>query len=567
MFKKVPELLNKSQKLKVFLYFFFTLIVILFELLSLGIIIPLVASILNPEQSIKYLSILPIEIGSVNKDNIIIVIFVIFNILIISKNLILYLVKKYQVKFIADYQKFLQDELFNRYLFFPVSKLLNNNISIINRNVIDLSSEYVNNYLNPLLTIIADLVLLFFILIFLFLAEPFFTLSSIIVFSIFGISIFLITKKTLLLEGEKYKDNKSERIKTLNETFGAILEIKSFQREDKFYRNFKNITEILKNIQIKISILGFIPKLIFEIFAVLIITFFFLILFKNNLNLNDILPLIALFCYAIVRIVPIINKILNNAQRLKYSEPSFKEIYSVIKYSFIKSTHGEKFQKFDKEIELSNVSFEYIKNNILFENISIKVKKNDFIIITGASGSGKSTLLKIILGLFEPSKGDVLCDSNSIYLNINQWQKMISFVPQDVYILDDTFEKNITIGQEISEIDIKKYEKSVTFANLSKFVENLPRGKETILGDKGSKISGGQKQRIGLARAIYSDTEIIILDESTSSIDEKNELIILENLKELKKIGKTIIFVTHKKDLKKYCNEFYLLKDKLLVKK
>ena len=144
---------------------------------------------------------------------------------------------------------------------------------------------------------------------------------------------------------------------------------------------------------------------------------------------------------------------------------------------------------------------------------------------------------------------------------------MISFVPQDVYILDDTFEKNITIGQEISEIDIKKYEKSVTFANLSKFVENLPRGKETILGDKGSKISGGQKQRIGLARAIYSDTEIIILDESTSSIDEKNELIILENLKELKKIGKTIIFVTHKKDLKKYCNEFYLLKDKLLVKK
>ena len=187
-----------------------TVDLILFELLSLGIIIPLVASILNPEQSIKYLSILPIEISSVNKDNIIIVIFVIFNILIISKNLILYLVKKYQVKFIADYQKFLQDELFNRYLFFPVSKLLNNNISIINRNVIDLSSEYVNNYLNPLLTIIADLVLLFFILIFLFLAEPFFTLSSIIVFSIFGISIFLITKKTLSLEGERYKDNKSD---------------------------------------------------------------------------------------------------------------------------------------------------------------------------------------------------------------------------------------------------------------------------------------------------------------------------------------------------------------------
>ena len=270
MFKKVLQLLNKSQKFSIGLYFLFSLLIVVFELLSLGMIIPLVASILNPEDSLKYIDLIPMELNMINSDNVILYIFIIFNFLIIIKNIILYLVQKYQIKFIAGYQKSLQDELFQRYLFFPISKLLNNNISIINRNVIDLSSEYVNNYLNPLITILADLVLLFFILFFLFLAEPFITTSSIFIFSIFGALIFLINKKILLIEGERYKENKSERIKVLNQTFGAIFEIKTFKRENIFIENFNQITNILKNTQMKLTILGFIPKLIFEVFAILI---------------------------------------------------------------------------------------------------------------------------------------------------------------------------------------------------------------------------------------------------------------------------------------------------------
>ncbi len=567
MFEKVLQLLDKSQKLSISFYFLFSLIIVVFELLSLGMIIPLVASILNPVESLRYLDLFPIELNMINTDNVILYIFLIFNFLIILKNITLYLVQRYQIRFIAEYQKFLQDELFKRYLFSPISKLLNNNISIINRNVIDLSSEYVNNYLNPLITILADLVLLFFILVFLFYAEPVITMSSVLIFSVFGVIIFLINKKILLSEGEKYKENKSERIKAINQTFGAIFEIKTFNREKNFIENFNKITSILKSIQMKLSILGFIPKLIFEVFAIIIITLFFLIILRNSLNINEALPIVALFCYSIVKVVPIINKILVNSQRLKYTEPSFKEIFSVMRYTLIKRSDRVSVNSFKDKIELKNLSFEYLKGKKVLNNISIEIKKNDFVGITGDSGSGKSTLLKIILGLLEPTNGNILCDDKPIFQNLDEWQKLISFVPQDVYILDETFKKNITIGQKLTEINDEKYNSAIKFANLYEFVESLPNKEETTLGDKGAKISGGQKQRIGLARAIYSNSDVIVLDESTSSIDDTNELKILENLKQLKKLNKTIIFVTHKKNLEKFFDEFYYLKNNSLEKK
>mgnify|MGYP005632771507 FL=1 len=564
MLKKILFILDSKQKKKLIFFYLFSLLCIFLELLGLAIVIPLVETILNPNSVSKYLDYLPVKFFNITSDNLIYFVLIAFNILILLKNLLLFIAQKYQVRFISMYTQKLQVKLFKNYIYQPISNLMKNNIAIINRNVIDLSNDYTNTLLNPMITIFSDLALFVFILALLIFAQPLITIAGLTITLIIGFIIFLINKKVLFNNGEKYKLNKSEMIKSLNETFGAILEVKSFKKEKQFTEKFENFTNIIKDIKIKVSILGFVPKLLFEILGIFLISVFFLILSQKIENINEILPIVVLFVFAFTKIIPLVNKILTNAQRIKYSQPLLNEIYGVL-INFIKknNSYSQSFSFIDK-INMSNVDFEYVKNNLILKNINLTIKKNRFVVIMGASGSGKSTLLKLILGLLDPTKGKVLVDNQPVINNPNKWQEKINFVPQDVFILDDSLKNNITLEITEKQIDFDKLESAIDASNLRSFVNSLSAGYNTILGDKGSRISGGQKQRIGIARAMYANSEVIILDESTSSLDEKSQNEILTKLNQLK--NKTVIFITHDSKIKKYCDEIYLLKNNTLKK-
>ena len=564
MLKKILFILDSKQKKKLIFFYLFSLLSIFLELLGLAIVIPLVETILNPNSVSKYLDYLPVKFFNITSDNLIYFVLIAFNILILLKNLLLFIAQKYQVRFISMYTQKLQVKLFKNYIYQPISNLMKNNIATINRNVIDLSNDYTNTLLNPMITIFSDLALFVFILALLIFAQPLITIAGLTITLIIGFVIFLINKKVLFNNGEKYKLNKSEMIKSLNETFGAILEVKSFKKEKQFTEKFENFTNIIKDIKIKVSILGFVPKLLFEILGIFLISVFFLILSQKIENINEILPIVVLFVFAFTKIIPLVNKILTNAQRIKYSQPLLNEIYGVLIH-FIKknNSYSQSFSFIDK-INMSNVDFEYVKNNLILKNINLTIKKNRIVVIMGASGSGKSTLLKLILGLLDPTKGKVLVDNQPVINNPNKWQEKINFVPQDVFILDDSLKNNITLEITEKQIDFDKLESAIDASNLRSFVNSLSAGYNTILGDKGSRISGGQKQRIGIARAMYANSEVIILDESTSSIDEKSQNEILTKLNQLK--NKTVIFITHDSKIKKYCDEIYLLKNNTLKK-
>ena len=564
MLKKILFILDSKQKKKLIFFYLFSLLIIFLELLGLAIVIPLVETILNSNSVSKYLDYLPVKFFNITSDNLIFFALIAFNILILLKNLLLFIAQKYQVRFISMYTQKLQVKLFKNYIYQPISNLMKNNIATINRNVIDLSNDYTNSLLNPMITIFSDLALFVFILALLIFAQPLITIAGLTITLIIGFVIFLTNKKVLFNNGEKYKLNKSEMIKSLNETFGAILEVKSFKKEKQFTEKFENFTNIIKDIKIKVSILGFVPKLLFEILGIFLISVFFLILSQKIENINEILPIVVLFVFAFTKIIPLVNKILTNAQKIRYSQPLLDEIYGVLIH-FIKknNSYSQSFSFIDK-IDMSNVDFEYVKNNLILKNINLTIKKNRFVVIMGASGSGKSTLLKLILGLLDPTKGKVLVDNQPVINNPNKWQEKINFVPQDVFILDDSLKNNITLEITEKQIDFDKLESAIDASNLRSFVNSLSAGYNTILGDKGSRISGGQKQRIGIARAMYANSEVIILDESTSSIDEKSQNEILTKLKQLK--NKTVIFITHDSKIKKHCDEIYLLKNNTLKK-
>ena len=238
----------------------------------------------------------------------------------------------------------------------------------------------------------------------------------------------------------------------------------------------------------------------------------------------DIIQYLSIFAVASFRIVPGASRILSHFQLIKYIDPSVQLLvqeFDSTDNSFIKKKYQTNNNitslKFEKKINLTNLSFSYpTRKEFSLSKISMTINKGDFVGIIGETGSGKSTLINILIGLLKPSEGKVEIDQLNINSNLQGWYKKIGYIPQSVYLIDDTIRKNIAFGLKEDNIDDNLIKQAVKKASLDEFINNLSNGLETIVGEKGIRLSGGQQQRIGIARALYRDPEVLILDEATS---------------------------------------------------
>ena len=557
MINKILNIIEKRYKKKFLILILTLLIGIFLEMISIGMVLPLIATIIDPLNSVNIVKNFSFDLNflTISENNIIFYVLILLISIFIVKNITLFFLNKFQANNYAKFNEELQNKLFTKYINQPINYLMQVNTAFINRNVIDLSTQFTYQFLGSAILALIESIFLFGIITIMFIASPFVTLLGFIIVCIISLIIFLFNYKILLKAGEKNKFHLGERIKYLYEAFGGILEVKSFKKEEYFITNFSKQNRVLNNLQVKVNILQFAPKLLLETILVILLSFLIIFFAKNN-NIIDILPLLGLYVYSVIRILPSLNKILLNFQRLRYSLPVLNEIHFVI--NSLQKDHNNSSKKitFNNDIKLKDISYGFDKSKKILDNINFEVNKNFLIGLIGQSGSGKTTLLKIFMGLLKPNEGQFLVDGKSIYEFLNSWQNKISFVPQEVYILDDTLKRNIALGVDENLIDLEKLNNSIKSSNLEKFVNNLPNGINTVLGEKGSRISGGQRQRIGIARALYNQPEILVLDEATSSLDEKNEYEIFEELNSLKK-DITIIFASHRKTLKKYCDTLF----------
>ncbi|SVD55029.1 uncharacterized protein METZ01_LOCUS407883, partial [marine metagenome] len=272
---------------------------------------------------------------------------------------------------------------------------------------------------------------------------------------------------------------------------------------------------------------------------------------KGESSTKQVIPTLALFAAASFRLMPATNRILGCFVALKFAIPSIDVIYKnhielETKYkSFITSSVSREFA-LKKVIHLKDISFRYPgSSKYVLKNISLDIPKNKSIGIVGVSGSGKTTLLNILLGLIKPTKGTIEVDETQILDHIREWQKIIGFVPQDIYLTDDSIKSNIAFGINVSEIDELRVWKALELAQLDVFVKELRDGLDTFVGERGVRISGGQRQRIGIARALFHEPEILIFDEATSSLDNETEMEITKSIEKLS-LQKTIIIVAHR---------------------
>ena len=570
--KKIYNLIPYTQKKKIILLSILSTATIFLEIFSLGLIIPLIGILLGLETFDQdYLSYFPILEPYLQKFDIGILISILFLFGVILKNILVIVSTKYSYQIGFNTEKYLSSKILTNYLFSPFSFFVKNNTSKLMHNltqeiwkaqVIIVSSFH----------LISELIIVLAIIIFLSIINLKITLTLLICLSVFSLIFITLYKKKLTNFGEEKVKYETYRMRQLGEVFGGIKDVILKDAQRGIIKRFNDNYDLIIKPTVFISVLRVIPRIwvevsfIFGVFAFLI----FIILSKQNVT--NILPDIIFFTVCLIRILPAVSKILFTFQTINFGSATInlitQELNIINQNELPNKDYNNKISTiFNEKIIIKDLNFSYGSRPIL-KNINFEIKKNTIIGITGKSGSGKSTLLNIILGLIINYKGEILIDNQNQKLpkNVNQlinWRNNLGYISQSVFINDDTLRKNIAIGVEESEIDETKIDQCIKLSRIDDFINELEKKKDTNLGQGGIKLSGGQIQRIGLARSLYADSNILILDEPTSALGNKIEeeiFLILKNLK------KTVVVVTHSDKNLKYCDSVYHLDDTKIIK-
>jgi ABC-type bacteriocin/lantibiotic exporter with double-glycine peptidase domain len=535
------------------------------EILAIGATVPLIMGI--GDINFEKIHNLPIlnnfsYIFDNSGNSIIILISLIF-IFILVKNLILIILERIKNKFRRDMIVFLTTDLLDKYLSQDLLFHIKHNSTHLIKNIKEDCQFIVNTFIY-MLRIFSDIFIFVFFSLILILSNLILSLSMITTLAIFFLIFTYFTFKNLKNWGKEKFDQSTITSRFITESILNFKEVKLYKAKKFFLDRYKKSVNILYNVQNKFDNAQAYPRLILEVVVLMIIVFFMFFLIINDTPKKIILLQISFFFIVGIRLSPIAVQIYKFFQTLKYTNPTFDKISKDLNMTEKNLNLSKKKITFNQKIVINNLSFGYDKGKNIIKNLSLIIKKKDFIGIFGKSGIGKTTLLEIILGLLPPKKGKINSDRSDIYSNYLSWFDYIGYIPQNPILLDDTIVNNILFEKRHQKFNYINIEKCLKLVSL-KFKKNEILTKK--IGENGKRLSEGQKQRLAIARSLYRNPEILILDEITSSLDEKNEKNIIKLLKKLNRT-KTILFVSHKKTSLKYCNKVFEFKsNKLVLKK
>ena len=567
--KKIRLLLTKKEYRQAIFIIFLTFIMSFVDMIGVASILPFITILTNPNlistnTFLKFFYEISNSIGiDTQQDFLILLGAIIFFLLIISlsiKALTTYL----QVRFTLMREHSIGKKLIENYLHQPYSWFLGRNSSELGKNIISEVSITVNQFFMPMMNLITNFFIILLLLLMLIFVEPVLTISIIIFFGfLYGI-IFLMIKTYLNKIGKKRLAVNQSRFMLINESFGSPKEMKLKGLEEKYSELFGEYSKYFANYQSYSQIIARLPRFGIEAVAFGGMLLVMLYLISEKGSFSSALPIITLYAFAAYRLMPAVQQLYTAVTQLQYSKSSFNQVYNDFKNAKtfkIKKNNDVSPIKFKNRIFLKDISYTYPKSsNQTLKNINLSIKTKTKVAIIGSTGSGKTTTIDIILGLLEANKGTFKVDDLTINnLNVHQWQKKIGYVPQQIYLTDDTIASNIAFGIETSKIDKQRIEEVAKLASLHSFVTNeLPKKYETVVGERGVRLSGGQRQRIGIARALYQNPEVLVFDEATNSLDNITEEKIMNSIYNLQQ-DKTIIIIAHRLSTIKKCDQIILI--------
>lgn len=564
---KLWYLFNRSDKYALLLLFVLILFGTVLELLGIGAIIPFITMLAKPEviEESVYIKFVYDVLKLSSREQFVIVAGVGIVLIYLFKNAYLLFSIYVQTRFLnSRYYKF-SSALYKSYLRSPYSFHLQRNSAQLLRNV-GLVLSVIQGVLLPLLLVFTEGAVILAVFVFLMLINPFSTIFVSISLGLILIVFYLVIRKKIKVLGEKRQYHSGKVIQHVNQGLGGIKETKVLGRTEYFEKQYNVHLEKITNITRHQQIVTQMPRYFVEVLTITTVVSLMIGLLFVGKDMHYVLATLSLFAVAAFRLIPSINRIGTSMATIRFYVPSLNEVYNdLINYNkFCKDPNlrdSGVALEFNKKLEIKDLCFRYERaKNFAINGLSLNIAKNSTVGIVGPSGSGKTTLIDIMLGLFHSEKGEILLDSVDISKNISVWQKKIGYIPQQIYLTDDTIKKNIAFGIPDDEISYEKVINAIKKAQLDEYIEGLPDNIETLVGENGARMSGGQRQRIGIARALYNDPEIIIMDEATSSLDNETERAFIDAIKRLSG-KKTIIIIAHRLSTVKDCDRIHFLKE------
>ncbi len=542
------------------------MILVFAETFSIALIPLFIDFVISSEPILpNYISFFKDFLSSENKDDLLNFGIIFFTIIFLIKNFFYMSVVFYQAALKKKFNHYLKRKFLGLYIFSPFETMKSYNTSEILRNTDTEVQNYVTNFFD-ILKFSKDFLLLFAIFFLLLIVDIYSTIIALI-FLTFCIVLYLLVFYNYLNQlGLRRLKTVNAIYQWINQTCGAIKEIKITKKENEVLENFSKKVDTFEQSKKITEIISALPAAIFE--TVFVVVILLLIKFIAYTDSMSALPALSLYIVAFIRLLPIVSRIGSSISSLRSYNPSVQllnnEINKLEKYSRKKNELDKPLKElvpYNIDFELSNISFKYEDGDQeIFQNFNFKIIKGKSVAFLGKSGSGKTTLINIICGLLKPTNGQILVDGKLVNGKITGWQQNIGLISQDNYLLDDTLENNIIFLSNKLSIDKKRLDDALLYSGVSDFLGQLKSGLNTKIGERGSILSSGQIQRVALARLLYRDPKVLILDEFTNSLDPENEDFILEKLKQLQnKKNKTYIIISHKLKPLKICDEIIIL--------
>lgn len=545
---------------------FFLFIGLILEMCGLGLLIPGLTLMLKSNIGQEYPSLLPFLnfIGNPSQKELVISSMVFLVVFYFLKEVFLAMIAWKQSQFSMKFSAELSQILFRGYLHQPFIFHVQKNTAELLRNI-QVEVHQFTAVTQAYISILMESSILIGIITILIIVEPFGSLTVIIFLVISSLIFTSMTKKRLLYWGQQRKDNSHLLNKHILQGLSGVKDIKLFGKEEYFFEEFEKQNLIFTNINIKVNTLSQVPRLYLEFLAVFGLATLVMVMTFQSRTLETMLPILGVFLAAAFKMIPSVNKIMASGQVIRMGVPIVNGLHAEFKLISDIACEGQGELNFSKEILLNNIVYQYPDTTqVALQNISMRISKGSTVGLIGPSGSGKSTLVDVLLGLFDPISGDVYSDEISTKMNMRKWQSKIGYVPQTIYLTDDTLRNNIAFGIPKKDIDDEAIKRVIKLAYLGEFIKSLPMGLDTNVGERGVKLSGGQRQRVGIARALYNDPPILVLDEATSSLDDESENLVMEAIKSLQGI-KTIIIVAHRLSTIEHCDWLYRLEKGVII--
>lgn len=583
VFKKLNYILDTNQKRKAIVVLFIIIISSCFELLGVTAILPFVQAILNPESLIKK-ELIQWMIGflQLNGENSLLILMgmgLIF--LYIIKNVFMIFSQYVQSDYATRIRKDLSVKMLKSYMSRPYTYFLNTNSSEILRGCgNDIGSVY--TILSYLITIITECLTVLMIGIFIIWTDPFTAVGVLCLLSVVLVGMIVAFKPRIKKAGKENVLASTRTSKAVYQSISGIKEIFVMQRKEMFIKEFEEANEQSRKAQRIYDTLNSVPDRLTEGICVSgIIGLVCIRLMMSSENMVEFVPELSAFAMAAFRVFPSIGKLASRMNGLIYNLPGLENVYSTIhaaelyeqsqkSYNLknnLMEENGSDELDFKAQLTISHVFWEYENSNCpVLTDVSIEISKGQSIAFIGASGAGKTTLADIILGLLQPRKGSVKMDGVDVYKMPRHWANIVGYVPQAVFLIDDTVRSNVAFGIPLQNIDDMDIWDALERAQLADFIRKQPDGLDTVVGERGVKLSGGQRQRIAIARALFNKPEILLLDEATAALDNETEKAVMESIDAL--LGQiTMIIVAHRLNTIRNCDKIYEIKDGIAIER